>query len=200
VAGLCCLVCLGVRADVFPGFTIEPPGGDAWRMVARNAASLVWMRRVPGAVSTFGTAVLTQPLAIEFENPEAFLSWVRETKTANPDPHRYRLTGSELVLASEVARFCVRYLTVIEDRANGPSASGVLELRVAGLACLHPAAPNRYYDVQYSSRGPAGDILSREILDEGRNFVDSLRFSQRPADGRWALGEHAPTRLDRDAT
>lgn len=185
---------------MFPGFTIEPPGGDAWRLVARNANSLVWMRRVPGAMATFGTAVLTQPLAIEFEDPDAFLGWVRETKTTNPDPQRYRLTHDQLALATEVARFCVRYLTVIEDRGNGPSGSGSLELRVAGLACLHPAAPNRYYDIQYSFRVAAGESLPREILDEGRNFVDSLRFSPRPADGRWALGEHAPTRLDRDAT
>lgn len=199
VAGLCCLLFLEARAEEFPGFAIEPPERDEWHQVARNANSLVWMRRVPGAASTFGVAVLTQTLAIVFEDPDAFLGWVRDTKTTNPDPHRFRIGHSRLTLAPEIATFCVRYATVIEDRAGGPSGRDTLELRVAGLACLHPVAPNRFYDIQYSSRGAAGQPMSEEILDEGRRFVDSLRFTQQPADGRWTLGEHAPTRLDDDA-
>ena len=90
-AGLAwCLTFRIAAAADFPGFSIEPPTGDAWHLVQRNASSLVWMRRVPGAESTFGTAVLTQALAASFDGPDAFLAWVRQSKEENPQPDRFR--------------------------------------------------------------------------------------------------------------
>ena len=45
----------------YPGFRLVPPGGDGWRQVQRNAASMVWMRRLDHPAGSFSAAVLTGP-------------------------------------------------------------------------------------------------------------------------------------------
>ncbi|MGB5622840.1 MAG: hypothetical protein WBN65_10140 [Gammaproteobacteria bacterium] len=180
-------------AAEFPGFTVVTPAGDAWRQVQRNSVSIVWMRRTADRTDSFGAAVLTSGLNTRFDNDDGFLDWVRRSKSANPDPGQFALRESSFALDPAVARRCVRYRTLIEVRAAGTL------LEVAGLACLHPDAADRYFDVQYSARYPLDAKLGAELAEEGAAFVDSFRFTAVPADGDWSLGSGALVESRRDA-
>ena len=180
-------------AAEFPGFTVVTPAGDAWRQVQRNSVSIVWMRRTADRPNSFAAAVLTSQLNTRFEDDDGFLDWVRLSKSANPDPEQFAVRESSFVLDPAVAERCVRYRTLIEVRSAGTL------LEVAGLACLHPDAAGRYFDVQYSARYPLDGTLGDELADEGAAFVDSFRFTAVPADGDWSLGTGAPVVSRRDA-
>ncbi len=179
-------------AEDLPGFTISPPAGVHWREVQRNATSLVWMRRTADRDTSFGVAVLSSRLSTRFDD-DGFLDWVKRSKTANPDPRRFGFIEAHHAADAGNGARCVRYRTVIEDRTLGTL------LQVAGLACLHPDEPQRYFDVQYSARYPAGVTLADDLIAEGDAFVESLRFTAPPADGDWSMGPGARMDNRRDA-
>lgn len=178
---------VSLSAEDLPGFTITPPAGGEWREVQRNATSLVWMRRTADRATSFGVAVLSSRLSTRFDG-DGFLDWVRRSKSANPDPRRFGIIESSYAADGENADRCVRYRTVIEDRPQGTL------LQVAGRACLHPDEAQRYFDVQYSARYPAGVTLAEDLIAEGDAFVESFRFTPPPADGDWSMG--AGARMD----
>jgi len=183
----------------FPGISITPPQGEEWVQVQGSAHAVAWMRRTEAGNLTMGVALLTQALNQRFDNREEFLAWVTYSKGANPDPQRFRLVSNRVTeTAREGYETCADYTTVIEDLSGGPAA--VLRLEVIGLACLHPAQPLRYYDIQYSARMPTADELPKALAREGRQFVDSARFTAPPTDGDWALGRATQTPGRRETT
>jgi hypothetical protein len=185
------LICGTSRADDFPGFSVTPPSPADWMQVQRNAFSIVWMRRTGNPDLSVGVAVLTQSMSRVFESPAQFIEWVTLSKEANPDPGRFRLVSNQVAPADgEGLASCARYSTVIEDSSGGPDA--VLRLEVAGLACLHPEQPGRYFDVQYSARMPTGESFPEAMVREGQAFVDSFRFAAPPPGGDWSLGPATP--------
>lgn len=135
-----------------------------------------------------------------FESQEAFLAFVTKTKQANPHPKRFVFHRSEIAAMSAPGPFCVSYDTVIEDRSTRGKNGQPLLLEVAGLSCLHPDAPDRYFDIQFSSRHPVDvDTRESELLD-GKSFVDEFRFTSPPEDGKWALGERPMKSQTRETT
>jgi hypothetical protein len=182
----------------YPGFRLAEPTGDEWQPVQRNAGSVVWMRRLPEPSGSFAAAVLTGPAPVRFEDAEAFVAYVRRSKSLNPQPARYAHRLEHFEPVAEPGPRCVRYRTAITER----SASGQppLVLRVTGLACLHPERPERYFDVQYSSRAPGGAEPPAAVVAEGEAFLAGFEFAPPPGDDRWALGSGAMTRPDREST
>lgn len=198
-AALCLLVVGTLRAENFPGFSVTPPPPGHWVQVQRNVRSLVWMRRTTIQGLSLGAAVLTQPMNRGFASAREFVDWVKASKTANPDPARFRLISSRVDAGGGEGRAsCATYDTVIEDLSGGPG--GTLRLQVVGLACLHPVQPTRYFDIQYSARMPSGDSLPEDLREEGRRFVESFRFAAPPADGDWSLGHATSPPGRREAT
>jgi hypothetical protein len=186
--------------SAYPGFTLTPPAGDDWRQVQRNAASLVWMKRPHHPNATFSAAVLTGPTPTRFENREAFLAYVRRTKTHNPDPRRFQLRLEAFEPVSAPAANCARYRTAIVDLETARGGQQPLLFRVTGLACLHPDRPSRYFDVQYSSRAPRGIEPPDADLAAGEAFLSGFEFGPTPADDRWALGEGGEALPQREQT
>ena len=172
----------------YPGFNLTPPSGDDWRLVQQNAGSLVWMKRVNRADSTFLVAVLTGPAPASFDSAEAFLAFVKQSKQTNPDPKRFVVHRNEVEAVSSPGSYCASYDTAIEDRSSALGEARPLLLEVAGLTCLHPDAPNRFFDIQYSSRHPIDTDTREAELSDGRSFLDNFRFADPPPDGKWALG------------
>lgn len=196
--GLAILLCTNAGAEEFPGFSVTPPPAG-WVQVQRNAHAVVWMRRTDSPALSVGAAVLTQPVSRSFVDRAEFVEWVTASKQANPDPRRFRLISNHVTPADgDGRRTCASYATTVEDSSGGSGQT--LRLQVAGLACLHPSAPGRYYDVQYSARMPAGAEPPGEAMLEGRRFLDSFRFEPPPADGDWSLGRAASPTGSREAT
>ncbi len=188
-----------LAAEDFPGFSVTPPAPANWVQVQRNVTSLVWMRRTGRPDLSVGVAVLTQSMNRSFASRAEFVAWVTHSKEANPDPGRFRLVSNEVKPAErEGLATCVSYATVIEDSSGGPSA--VLRLEVAGLSCLHPNQPRRFFDIQYSARTPAGESPPPDMALEGQAFVDGFRFTAPPSDGDWSLGPAAPPLGRRETT
>ena len=182
----------------WPGFTLKEPTGEAWRQVQRNAGSVVWMRRLPNPAGSFAAAVLTGPAPTRFEDGDAFVAYVRRSKLRNPEPARFALLLEDFEPVSAPGPRCVRYRVSMTDRAR-PGAEPLL-LRVTGLACLHPERPERYFDVQYSSRGPRSVEPPDGVIAEGEAFLAGFEFAPPPANGRWALGSGDVTRPERERT
>ena len=179
-------------AEDLPGFTITPPDGGHWHEVQRNATSVVWMRRTTDRDTSFGAAVLSSRLSTRFDD-DGFLDWVNRSKSANPDPRRFEIIESGYAADAEKTARCIRYRTVIEDRTLGTL------LRVAGLACLHPDDAQRFFDVQYSARYPAGVTPADDLIAEGDAFLESFHFTPPPADGDWSMGSGARMDNRKDA-
>ncbi len=173
----------------YPGFRMEAPEGEAWRLVQQNARSLVWMKRVEMVDGSFLVAVLTGPAPRAFSDKAQFVAFVKQTKQSNPDPQRFRVHRNTLEEVTEPGRECVAYDTAIEDQAKKTDDGRSLILEVTGLSCLHPDDRSRFFDIQFSSRHPAGVDTRRSELDDGASFLENFRFRPPPADGDWALGD-----------
>lgn len=147
--------------------------------------SVVWIKRLPSPDASVSAAVLTGPAPMVFADRAAF---VRQSKTANPDPARFEVALQRLEPAARPAAWCFRYQNTLGD-AGAPGAYGApLKLRISGLACLHPGERARYFDVQFSFRGPPSLQLAAPDPAEGEAFLASFEFTSPPADGRWAQG------------
>ena len=179
----------------YPGFSIVPPAGDLWAQVRSDSRSLVWMRRQPDAAHSFSVAVLTGPLPAGARSRAEFEAWVRGSKFTSPDPERFLITESVLGSGSDRTDGCLEYRLRAEDRGADPA----LVLTVAGLACRHPDAPERYFDVQHAERQPLGGA-SASPRAEGEAFVAGFRFAAPPADGNWNLAQERAQDPVREAT
>lgn len=166
---------LASLGDGPPFVEVREPRGEEWTRVQSNAYSAVWMKRTGKPDMSFGLAVLSQQIVTDFDNLKAFADWVRTQKAANPAPDRFETVRNDVSPAGDDRPTCVRYETVVRDRM--PGGGRPLRLEIGGLACLHPEAPDRYYDVQYSGRTRDTGRLDATLLREGRSFVDSLRFT-----------------------
>lgn len=179
----------------FPGFSVVPPAGPLWARVRSDSRSLVWMRRQPEAAHSFSVAVLTGPLPAGARSAAEFEAWVRRSKFTSPEPQRFLITESALGGGKERTDGCLEYRLRAEDRGADP----VLVLMVAGLACRHPDAPNRYFDVQHAERQPLGGAGASPRA-EGEAFVAGFRFAAPPADGNWNLAPERALDPVREAT
>ncbi len=179
----------------FPGFSLEPPAGPRWTQVRRDSRSVVWMRRQSDPAHSFSVAVLTGPLPGGTGSAAAFEAWVRHSKFTSPDPERFVILDSNLGRRTGRTDDCLDYRLRAEDRGGGT----VMALEVAGLACRHPDAPDRYFDVQHSERRPA-DSEGPSPRAEGVAFVDGFRFAAPPADGNWNLAPGRAPDPPREAT
>lgn len=178
-----------------PFVQVSEPRDEAWIQVQSNAYSAVWMKRTGIPDISFGVAVLSQQITTEFDTPEALADWVRTQKSANPAPDRFETVRNDVAPAGGDRPTCVRYETVVLDRT--PGGGGPLRLEIGGLACLHPEAPDLYYDVQYSGRTPDSMRLDDTLLREGRAFVDSVRFTA-PEEAKEPTGKPGP--VEREST
>jgi hypothetical protein len=179
----------------FPGFSIVPPAGPLWAQVRSDSRSLVWMRRQPDAAHSFSVAVLTGALPAGARSRAEFEAWVRGSKFTSPDPERFLITESALGSSEVRTDGCLEYRLRAEDRGAEP----VLVLTVAGLACRHPDAPDRYFDVQHAERQPLGGG-GPSPRAEGEAFVAGFRFAAPPADGNWNLAHERARDPVREAT
>ncbi len=179
----------------FPGFSLQPPGGPRWTQVRRDSRSLVWMRRQSDPAHSFSVAVLTGPLPGGAGSAAAFEAWVRHNKFTSPDPERFVIVESNLGRGTERTDDCLEYRL----RAKDVSGGAVMVLEVAGLACRHPDAPERYFDIQHAERRPA-DHEGPSPRAEGDAFVDGFRFAEPPADGNWNLAPGRAPDPPREAT
>ncbi len=170
------------RRSAFPGFSVLPPFGPSWIHVRSDSRSLVWMRRQQDPAHSFSVAVLTGPMPGGVEGPRAFETWVRETKGASPDPERFVVRSVTVEPAEGHSGACLAYRTQAEDRSGGAS----ILFEVAGLACRHPDAPERYFDVQHAERRPAA-LEAESPGKEGGAFLEGFRFEAAPADGDWLI-------------
>lgn len=175
---LACLLLFLASGPAFgdgpPFVEVAEPVGETWVQVQHNSYSAVWMKRTGDPSISFGLALLTQPVENPFDSPAAFAAWVRAQKASNPDPERFETLRNDVAPAGADRPTCVRYETVVLDRS--PGGGEPLRLEIGGLACIHPQAPDRYYDVQYSGRTPDSARLSRTLLREGWAFVNSIEF------------------------
>jgi len=191
ILAACLLGPLGTNAaaaEEFPGFRTLPPGSGGWREVVRNVRSVVWIKRLESPDSSVSAAVLTGPAPTVFADRAAFAAFVRQSKTANPDPTRFEVALLRLEPAERPDAWCLRYENTLSDSGAVGEDGAPLKLRISGLACLHPGDRTRYFDVQFSYRGPPSLQLSGSDAAEGEAFLNSFEFTSPPADGRWALG------------
>lgn len=183
---------VAIAAD-YPGFVLAPPPGEGWVQVQRDAHSLVWMGRGDDTRITFSAALFTG--AADPRARAGFVDWVGAVKRANPEPGRYTLSLPMLEPAPEAGPDCARYVSRLEERA----APGRV-LVIHGLACLHPRAPDRYFDLQYSFRHPAGIGPDAADLAAGEAFIAGFGFRPPPADGDWTLAPGISRPGDRERT
>ena len=175
-------------AEAFPGFRADPPSGEGWREVVRNVRSVVWIKPLPSPDASVSAAVLTGPAPAVFAERAAFAAFVRQSKTANPDPTRFEVALERLEPVARPDAWCLRYESALSDAGARGVDGEPLKLRISGIACLHPDERGRYFDVQFSFRGPPSLQLTTTDTAEGEAFLASFEFSSPPADGRWTLG------------
>ena len=185
-----------VLGDGPPFAEIAEPVGEAWVQVQLNSYSAVWMKHTGDPSISFGLALLTQPVERPFGSPAEFAAWVRAQKGNNPDPERFETLRNDVAPGGDDRPTCVRYETVVLDKS--PGGGEPLRLEIGGLACLHPDAPERYYDAQYSGRTPGSARLSQTLLREGWAFVNSLEFIA-PESEEEAPPAETPRPVEREA-
>ncbi len=176
----------------YPGFSIEPPGDGAWAQVRDSDSEVVFMKRLEQETHTFGVAVLSRPIRRRFQDVDELRTWVLAQKTRNPNPARYTVEFAE-ASPEGPGPMCVRYVTRVHDA--GPPDFELrksLTLNVTGFACLHPDAPGRYYDIQYSERRPRKG-RDRALSREGEAFIKAFRF-EAPPDGPVSKPAPPPSR------
>lgn len=163
-----------------PGFSIIPPTGAHWRRPPVPAGSVIFARKGKSPTHTVSIAVYAVTLQPEWQTSEEFLKFVKQSRAADTDPKRFKILVNELTLDDRFGKFCVKYHTKVEDQA-APSRRGKepLILEVTGYACIHPAAPDRYFDIQYSERGLPGEVTGTARAD-GAKFIDDFQFTDVP--------------------
>lgn len=157
----------------FHGFTLLPPGGEDWYSLAKSRTRATFGRRIESQTRTLVAAVQSERLARPIESPEALVAHLKARRARELDPGRLRLLAVDEARADLDGAWCTRYRLDAEERAG---EGRVLEVRVEGRSCVHPASPDLLVDVSVSTRGPAGEQDGADAAQVAK-FLDGLRFT-----------------------
>ncbi len=164
----------------FPGFSLAPPAGDAWRLEGRSATSVLWQRETGDPETNFAFAVLAGQAPTSVRSQPELVAFLAAMGSAPPPSPNLELVSSTAEAVDGAGDACARH----ESRVRDIAAGTVLD--VVGIACLHPDYPGRMYDVQFSHRGRA-EQLDESLRLEGEALLKSFRFEEAPADDDWSL-------------
>jgi hypothetical protein len=170
------------------GYSVMPPVGGGWQLIARSAESVAFGKNIGGMDDTFVAMTAIKQVATAYPTRQDYLAAKKAevVKTAR----RYRMLEQEAELDPRFGQFCVRYSARAKDR--GPDAEGSPEqqaraaarersetlplLEVHGYRFLHRDSPQYEIDISYSTRSRS-DQGNAALGREGEAFVASFQFS-----------------------
>ncbi len=161
----------------FTGYSILPPEGDHWYLVARNASNVIFSKELDPKYHTFMAMTISIPVLTDFEGPEDFITWVKSSREKDSDPKRFRILEHEESLERYHGAYCSKYHMKSEDRGAKIPGSSVMIFEINGLSCMHPTAPSFLIDIGYSERYDP-DKHTPIAHDSGERFLKSLEFQR----------------------
>jgi hypothetical protein len=155
------------------GFAFKPPDGQGWFSLAKTRAGATIVKLTGSPTHALVMVVSVERLLGPAASPEALAGIVGARRAKLPQDPRVRLVADDVRQEDRAGARCSAYRLAADD-ARAPDAP--LVVRVAGRACIHPAASNLLVDVAVSERGRA-----EELDDAARAEVERLLDGVRPA-------------------
>ena len=169
----------------FEGFSLLPPAGEGWYLLASDET---------GAVLTRGKnpLVISQSaFVVGREEPfEAFLQGCRVEIEEEAHSARFRNARSEFEPVDGYGTRCERYHWTVEDHGVPGLAKGeYMILEASGLILAHPEIPDLTLRAEYSERRRPGNpaAMDQDLVDA---FFRGLRL--RPGTLPMRYGDYAP--------
>jgi hypothetical protein len=135
----------------FIGYSVLPPAGENWFLTETSGRKVVFAKEI-AVLHTLVATVTTAPVFLDFDSPEDFVTWAKQARERDRDPHRYRLIEHQETLDRSLNAYCSKYHLKSEDSA-APGADGKsLILELDGYSCMHPSVPSLLIDISYSER------------------------------------------------
>ena len=161
------------------GYSISPPRGSGWFEMQRDRDFVYFGKRLNSPTHSFIAVAMSSPVGDAFDSVEKFRDHVIRKIAENPDDHRNRVLLAEAEIEPMAGPFCARYHTKTEDRDATDVPGLILFAETFGVSCLHPERRDLAIDISYSERGLPAET-GASLLNEGENFVRSLKFISQP--------------------
>jgi hypothetical protein len=161
----------GERVDQ-PGVSFSPPSGRSWYFLGRSTELATLAARGSSNDETYVAAVRRYQLPSEL-SPEAFLTWVKAQRAAEPQAVRYELIHNDEQLYAERPEVCVKYRSTSKD--YGAKRGGEFPFfDTLGMHCIHPTSKRVGVFVEFSRKAPtpADDSFNAE----GLRLLQSVAF------------------------
>jgi hypothetical protein len=156
------------------GVSVVPPREAGWRSLM-NTSFQVSIGKEGRNHSTYIANALLYNLA-DFASEEEFLKIVSAGRRAEPETSRFALLKNDELLARHEGALCVKYQTVVEDRAaRTPDGPKAMLRHEYGLHCQHPNKKNVGVWLSYSLRHGAQDA-DPELEKKAGDFFQGVRF------------------------
>jgi hypothetical protein len=156
------------------GVSVLPPQERDWQTLVATTYQLALQKRK--ANSTYVAVVQVYKLPT-FASAEEFKRTISEGRAAEPDTGRFRMLKNEEELSLEREGWCVKYHTVVEDRASKiPGGTLVMVRDERGYHCQHVANKNVGVWFAYSLR-QMPDQQDPELEKKARAFLEQVQFT-----------------------
>jgi hypothetical protein len=156
------------------GVSLQPPREAEWQTILTSTYQVALQKRVSNA--TYVAIVQVYKLA-SFASPEEFRKTISEGRLAEPDTGRFKMLKNDEELFLGRGVWCVKYHTVVEDRASKTPAGTLVMIRdERGYHCRHAANEIVGVWFAYSLRHMPGKVDS-ELEKKAHDFLEQVQFT-----------------------
>jgi len=155
------------------GLSILSPQKKGWFIVKNSPMGGLNFKKIDNLAHTFGCHIVIIPVDKEFENPDKFLEWVKQSHQKDTDPKRFKNEKYSYDLNERFSPYCVRYQVKSTDIKRKTAEGNYLILKIYGYIFIHPKSSKYAVQIWYSERGIAKDFTSsfQKVANE---FIDNL--------------------------
>jgi hypothetical protein len=146
--------------------TVTAPSSEGWKLIQSSGAGMAFAKEGADASESFGAQVLMFNLT-STNTPQEFVDLITKSAGKDSDRSRFNVQKLSFTYSTERTYPCVRYLSVVEDKAP-QGLKGPLLLESDGLYCRHPVRQETGFAIIYSHRG---EKLYAGLRAEAESFI-----------------------------
>lgn len=178
--------------------SIHAPNSEGWDLLTSNADGVEFAKKGLQANESYGAQVLSF-IPPTFEQPDAFVAFVKEGVARDTGPERFELLSSEVKQSLARPYPCASVDYVVRDKKAQTSRAKTetLLLQTIGLYCRHPAQQNLGFAIIYSHRGPSP---VPNLGEQAQSFIDGVQVPEKAMSVSQATGTAIITgKFDRES-
>lgn len=167
-----------------PTYSLLPPQGDGWFYAKQDQLGrfdLGFNKEPSSPTHTIGATVAEIHSYAQFEKPNDFFKYIKQSSKMDADPRRFEIIGEGFELNEKFGPYSIlKHVSAKDYAAKNLNGAKYLVLRIYGYIFVHPFFPNLIISIDYSERGKPNELdADDDFIKTAQKFIDGLTLKNK---------------------